>query len=119
MKNRTDTIAAISTASGSAGIAIVRVSGPDSLDIADRIFKCSGAIPSKRMAGIFVHGFIRTNKETKEDLDEVILLIYRAPHSYTKEDVVEFQGHGGGACAKRILRAALEAGAGSGSQNTS
>lgn len=48
---------------------------------------------------------------TSGDLDEVILLIYRAPNSYTKEDVVEFQGHGGRACAKRILRAVLDSGA--------
>jgi len=110
--NKTDTIAAISTAPGEAGIAIVRVSGPDSLQIADRIFKGPGIAPSGRQSGTFLHGFVRaTSDKGRIDLDEVILLIYRAPHSYTKEDVVEFQGHGGRACAKRILRSVLNAGA--------
>lgn len=112
MKSFSDTIAAISTATGSAGIAVVRVSGPASLDIADRIFRCTGKIPSRRPAGTFVHGFVHTPAEDeKNDTDEVILLIYRAPNSYTREDVIEFQGHGGRACAKRILRAVLETGA--------
>jgi len=107
-----DTIAAISTAPGEAGIAIVRVSGPASLDIADRIFKGNAPLPSKRPAGTFVHGFVGTSGDgNTADLDEVILLIYRAPRSYTREDVVEFQGHGGRACAKRVLRMVLEAGA--------
>jgi len=112
VKSFSDTIAAISTATGDAGISIVRVSGPESFSIADRIFRCDGDKPSMRPGGTFVHGFVRTSKQGgKADADEVILLIYRAPGSYTKEDVIELQGHGGRECARRILRAVLEAGA--------
>ncbi|MDD4870449.1 MAG: tRNA uridine-5-carboxymethylaminomethyl(34) synthesis GTPase MnmE [Kiritimatiellae bacterium] len=112
MEISSDTIAAIATAPGEAGIAIVRISGPASLSIADRIFKGSGDPPSKRQAGTFLHGFIRSSSTPHDaDADETILLIYRAPHSYTREDVIEIQGHGGRTCAKRILRAVLEAGA--------
>jgi len=112
MNSAAETIAAISTAPGEAGIAIVRVSGPASLQIADRIFKCPGAVPSERPAGTFLHGFVKTSGASREeDLDEVVLLVYRAPRSYTREDVVEIQGHGGRTSAKRILRAILDAGA--------
>lgn len=104
-----DTIAAIATAPGEAGIAIVRVSGPGSLAIADRVFKGPGAVPSERAAGSFVRGHV--NAASGGEIDEVVLLIYRAPHSYTREDVVELQGHGGRVSAGRILSAVLEAGA--------
>lgn len=89
-------------------MAIVRVSGPDSLGIADRIFLGKPPLPSLRPGGSFVHGLING----KEDVaDEVILLVYRAPRSYTREDSIEIQGHGGSTVARRILRAVLEAGA--------
>ena len=107
-----DTIAAIATAVGEAGIAIVRLSGQTSLAIADRVFRGSGAAPSERPGAAFIYGHVQSPATAGgEDLDEVILLIYRAPHSYTREDVVEIQGHGGRACAARILRAVLDAGA--------
>ena len=109
MSDMNDTIAAIATAPGAAGIAIVRVSGPRSLEIADRIVRCSGPPPSRRAAGHFLYGHVRP-PDAALDLDEVIVLIYRAPHSYTCEDVVEIQGHGGRTAAARILRAVLEAG---------
>ena len=106
--SHTDTIAAIATAPGEGAIAIVRLSGPTSLTIADAIFKGKASPPSQRPAQSFVHGsIISANKLA----DEVILLIYRSPHSYTREDAVEIQGHGGAAAAKRILRTVLEAGA--------
>ena len=103
-----DTIVAIATAPGESAIAVVRVAGPESLGIADRIFSCKGLPPSRRAANTFVHGQIVTEGHVA---DEVILLIYRAPHSYTREDAIEIQGHGGSAAAKRILRAVMEAGA--------
>lgn len=103
-----DTIAAIATAAGESAIAVVRVAGPESLAIADRIFSCRGGPPSQRAGNTFVHGWIATNGTVA---DEVILLIYRAPQSYTREDSVEIQGHGGTTAAKRILRAVLDAGA--------
>ncbi len=107
MNGVNDTIAAIATAPGAGGISIVRVSGPAALPIADRLFRCSGPEPSARPGGSFVYGHVHTD----HDLDEAVLLIYRAPASYTREDVVEFQVHGGNASARRLLRAVLQAGA--------
>ena len=108
MNSTNDTIAAIATAPGESAIAVVRVAGPESLTIANQIFVCKGPPPSKRPANTFVHGRIVTDGAVA---DEVILLIYRAPQSYTREDAVEIQGHGGSTAAKRILRAVLDAGA--------
>ncbi len=104
------TIAAIATAPGDAGIAIIRVSGPASLAIADKVFRGSGGRPSEQPAGTFHHGFIRETGGER-DLEEVVLLVYRAPRSYTREDTVEIQGHGGRTSARRILRAVIGAGA--------
>ncbi len=89
-------------------MSIVRVSGPESLVIADQIFRGKAPLPSLRPGGAFVHGLVEGPEGVA---DEVILLIYKAPHSYTREDAVEIQGHGGSAAAKRILRAVLDAGA--------
>jgi tRNA modification GTPase len=103
-----DTIAAVITPSGEGGVAIVRVSGPDSLPIADALFRCAGPPPSSRAAGTFVYGKVF---DPIEEIDEALLLIWRAPRSYTREDVVEFQCHGGPLPASRILRACFEKGA--------
>lgn len=103
-----DTIAAIATAPGPAGIAIVRVSGPAAAGIARKIFTCPGKPPDFQARRLFRHGFVRTAETV---LDEVLLLLMRAPHSYTGEDVVEFQGHGGSVPARRILELALREGA--------
>ena len=112
MHDDTDTIAAIATAAGEGAIAIVRVSGPESLTIADRVVACAGPPLSKRAPGTFVHGHLRIATGTgQETVDEVIVLIYRAPHSYTREDSVEIQGHGGTTAARRILRTLLQSGA--------
>jgi len=117
MMRPTDTIAAIATAPGPAGIAVVRISGSDALGIADRIFRCRGAPPSQRPGNTFVYGHVvdvaraGPSDGTQQVVDEVVLLIFRAPRSYTREDVVEIQGHGGRICAQRILRAAIAAGA--------
>lgn len=106
--NLRDTITAIATAPGEGGIAVVRISGPDTFAIADRIFRCRAKKPSGRPAGTFVVGHIVDGEEV---IDQTLLLIMRAPHSYTTEDTVEIQGHGGHQCARRILRSALDAGA--------
>ncbi len=108
MNTADSTIAAIATAPGEAGISIIRVSGPGSFHIADRVFRCKGRPPSDRRANTFVFGHVVSGEDV---IDQAILLIMRAPQSYTGEDVVEFQGHGGSVCAQRILRAILEAGA--------
>lgn len=110
MKSLSDTIAAITTATGNGGIAIVRLSGPNSIAIADTVFRGRSKKPSELQRNSFLHGHIR-GKEQSEDLDEVVLLVFRAPNSYTREDVVEIQGHGGRACAQRIMRAVLDSGA--------
>jgi tRNA modification GTPase len=106
-----DTIAAVSTAPGPAGISIVRISGPDALAIADRVFLGTGPAPSSRPGGTFFYGTVRSSDEPDTVADEVVLLVFRAPHSYTREDVVELQGHGGFAASARIMRAVLAAGA--------
>lgn len=103
-----DTIAAIATASGQGCISIVRISGPESVAIAERVFRCSGPPLSQRPSHVVVHGFVGRGEEI---VDEVLALVMRAPHTYTGEDVVEIQGHGGAITAQRILRCVLEAGA--------
>lgn len=103
-----DTIAALATATGEAGIAVIRVSGADSLRIADRIFRCKHERPSARPRGTWVYGRIY---DAEELVDEGLLLIMHAPHSYTREQTIEIQGHGGCVAARRILRAVLHAGA--------
>lgn len=109
MNSTSDTIAAIATASGPAGIAIVRISGPEALAIADRVLKYSGKCLTERQGGSFLHGYVKSSGNM--DLDEVIILIYRAPESYTREDVIEIQGHGGIVSSRRILQTVLNAGA--------
>jgi tRNA modification GTPase len=104
-----DTIAAIATAPGEAGIAIIRVSGPASLSIADRVFQCNGPLPSQRPSQSFAYGHVVDAQE--QVVDEAILLIYRAPRSYTREDTIEIQSHGGRVAARRVLQTVLAAGA--------
>lgn len=103
-----DTIAAIVTAPGEAGVSIIRVSGPDSFRVADQLFRSSGPLPSERKAYTFVYGTI---VQHEEEIDQGLLLLFRQPHSYTAEDVIEFQCHGGGASSRKVLRACLDAGA--------
>ena len=105
-----DTIAAIATAPGEGAIAIVRVSGPDTYALADRFFRCPAPAPSARAAGTFAHGHI-AHPATGEVIDDALLLIFRAPHSYTGENSVEIQCHGGSQAAQRILDALLSSGA--------
>ena len=100
-----DTITAISTAPGEAGIAIVRLSGPESFSIASKVIKGK----CRFEGGTFFRGFIKD--DSGKDIDEVIALVYKAPHSYTREDVIEIQCHGGRVSSARILRKLLESGA--------
>ncbi len=107
MNDQSDTIAAIATAPGEAGIAIIRISGVESLTVADRIFYHAGEPPSRRPPGAFMRGFVKSGEHV---LDEALLLVMRAPHSYTREDVVEIQCHGGFVSARRILQTILASG---------
>ena len=105
------TIAAVATASGPAGVAIVRISGPQALAVADRVVRCAGAPPSQRPAGTFFHAAFIDATASGAGLDDGLVLIFRAPHSYTGEDAVELQGHGGGVVARQVLQAVFCAGA--------
>jgi len=102
-----DVIAAISTPLGMGGIGIVRMSGAGCIEIADKIF--SGSKPlSCKASHTLSYGKITDGQET---LDEVLVSLMRAPHTYTKEDIVEINCHGGSLVTRRILEAALNAGA--------
>ncbi len=106
-----NTIAAISTPKGSGGIGIIRVSGKDALSVADKIFKVKSEKnkPISDMKGYTAcYGFVYDGDVC---VDEAVALVYRAPHSYTGEDVVEISCHGGLYVTQRVLRAALNAGA--------
>ena len=124
MRGERDTIAAIATASGAGSISVLRVSGIDSISVVDSIFFRSKTFKSSDdlsdisddaglddIINISVirdapshtihYGFI--GKSAGEIIDEALVLIMRAPRSYTAEDVVEIQCHGGGLAAKKIL----------------
>ncbi len=87
------TICAISTAPGVGGIAVIRVSGPDTFKICDRIFrpKKAGKSLSTQKAYTLTYGSIVGNND--ETIDEVIAAVFRAPHSFTGEDTVEITCH--------------------------
>ena len=109
MGNLNDTIAAISTAIGEAGIAIVRMSGDDSINIIDKIFVSASGI---KMADAenrkFLYGHIC---DGDKKIDEVLVVKMKGPHSYTAEDIVEIHCHGGVVSVKRILNLILSKGA--------
>ncbi|MDH4276123.1 MAG: tRNA uridine-5-carboxymethylaminomethyl(34) synthesis GTPase MnmE, partial [Gammaproteobacteria bacterium] len=98
-----DTIAAIATPPGRGGVGIVRVSGPRAKDIAHQILP---AVPAARYAqyGVFLD-------KNSEILDEGLALIFNAPHSFTGDDVLELQGHGGPVVMHLLLQRACELGA--------
>ena len=103
----TDTIAAISTPYGAGGIAVIRISGTDAVAIADKLYRgrtplCKADSHTVQYGGIWADG---------EQLDEVLVSLFRAPRTYTREDVVEIGCHGGVCCANRVLEATLSAGA--------
>lgn len=103
------TVAAISTAQGEGGIGVIRISGDDALEIADKIFKNVNGRKVTDMKGYTAaFGKICNNGE---EIDEAVALVFRAPNSYTGEDVVELSCHGGVFITKQVLRAVLSAGA--------
>ncbi|WP_261664311.1 tRNA uridine-5-carboxymethylaminomethyl(34) synthesis GTPase MnmE [Deinococcus sp. Marseille-Q6407] len=103
-----DTIAAVATAPGHAGVGVVRVSGPQALPLADRLFR-GRCQPSATPGGRFLFGHLLDAQG--EVLDEGLCLIFRGPHSYTGEDVAEFQTHGSPAVLAEVLTRSLELGA--------
>jgi len=105
-----DTIAAIATAPGPAGVCVVRISGPDALHVADRLTPLTSHKPSRHAAGTFFYADI-IHPVTNEKIDDALMLVFHAPRSFTGEEVVEIQGHGGTLPSKRLLEAVLAAGA--------
>ncbi len=93
MKSRLDTIAALATAPGPGGIAIVRVSGSDARGIVERIFERRGGSGLPEARRVYVGALCAT--PGGEVVDEVVAFMMQGPHSYTGDDVVEIQCHGG------------------------
>lgn len=103
------TVAAISTPDSPGGIAVIRISGKDALSIAERIFTPFGSKKISEMPGYTcAYGIAHDDDER---LDDCVLTVFRAPHSYTGEDVVEISCHGGIYITRRILRTAIKNGA--------
>lgn len=107
---KTETIAAIATAMTNAGIGIIRISGPEAFDIIDRIYSSpSGKKKLSESESHRVHyGYIRDGEQI---IDEVMVLVMRAPNTYTREDTVEIDCHGGTLIMQEILKTVLKYGA--------
>ena len=103
-----DTIAAISTPIGEGGIAIIRVSGPQAFDVADRIFHSNCGRVTEFPSHTLHFGTIGNNGDV---IDQVMLAVMRAPRTYTKEDTVEINCHGGVLTARKVLGLCLQSGA--------
>src|ERR1700690_1058013 len=107
-----DTIAAISTPVGQGGIGIVRLSGPEALSIADSIFRSRRTNGNVSAAETFTMLYGEAiDPALGSVIDEVIISVMRAPHSYTRDDVVEINCHGGMITVRKILEAVLGRGA--------
>jgi len=105
----TETIAAISTGLSNSGISIIRVSGPDAFSVMDRIFrgKKQGKRLSEQKSHTIHYGFIYDGDEM---VDEVLVSVMRAPHTYTAEDVAEINCHGGSLVTRKVLKTVLKQG---------
>lgn len=103
-----DTIAAVSTAHGEAAISVLRMSGPRAFEVAQKLFQTR--IPLAELSTRTAHR-AQVSDLQGSVLDEGLLLLFRAPASYTAEDVVEFHGHGGLLVTQKVLEAMLQAGA--------
>lgn len=105
-----DTIAAVSTAMAPAGIGIVRISGNDAFEVADRVFRAKKE--GKKLSAVKSHtihyGWIT---EGEEVIDEVLVMVMKGPKTYTGENTVEIDCHGGVLAVKKVLEAVLNAGA--------
>ncbi|WP_044641419.1 tRNA uridine-5-carboxymethylaminomethyl(34) synthesis GTPase MnmE [Risungbinella massiliensis] len=105
----TETIAAISTALGEAGIAVIRVSGSEAIPIVDRVFRGKTKLKDVETHTIRYGSIVDPDSETK--IDEVLVTVMRAPRTFTREDVVEVSCHGGAIPVQKTLEAILDAGA--------
>ena len=106
---KTDTIAAIATAMSDSGIGIIRISGKEAIEIADRLYRSKNG--KKKLSDVTSHtihyGFLYDEEEM---IDEVMVAVMKAPNTYTKEDTVEIDCHGGILVMHRVLEAALKHG---------
>ncbi len=105
-----DTIAAVATPPGVGGIAVIRISGPEAVAIARRIFRTGRGAPERLHSHRLYHGFV-VNPASGERVDEALLSTMQAPHSYTREDVVEISVHGGPVPVRETLALCLAQGA--------
>lgn len=113
-----DTIAAISTPPGSGGIAVIRLSGPNAIGITDQIFRGKIALTDAESHKSYLGKIVEPGSFSPTDsnvinalLDEALVTVFRAPHSYTKEDVVEISCHGGYFLSHRLLALLIKQGA--------
>ena len=110
----TDTVAAVSTPRGKGGVALLRVSGPDAVAVAERVFEAKNGKPlaeiPARMATLGTI-LIREGDGTRVPVDEALATVFRAPASFTGEDTVELCCHGGVLLAETVLTALFAAGA--------
>ena len=103
------TIAAVATPLSAGGIGVIRISGDDAIEIADRVIKTtSGKALSTLKGYTAAHGKVYLDSEA---IDECVALVFRAPRSYTGENTVEISCHGGVLVTKQVLRAVLQSGA--------
>lgn len=110
MMGENETIAAIATPPALGGISIIRISGPQAIDIAQRVFTARSGRPLSEKKGYTAAlGIVRDSAGT--ELDTSVATVFRAPRSYTGEDVVELSCHGGVVVTRELLRAVIEAGA--------
>ncbi len=108
--NFDDTIAAVSTPQGRGGISVIRISGAEAIAVADKVFKNEyGKTLSSAATHTITHGY--GVKADGTVIDEVLVSVMRAPHTYTREDVAEINCHGGIISTKELLSAVLRAGA--------
>ena len=104
-----DTICAIATAMGEGGIAIIRVSGSEALDVVSKVFRAKNDFNIKEMKSYTMkYGFIYDGEDL---IDEVIISFMKGPRSFTAEDVVEINCHGGVVSTNKVLEAVIKAGA--------
>lgn len=104
---RTDTIAAVATPPGDGGVAVIRISGENALDVLQKAFQKRRRGPWEPLRMYYGH----VTDETGASIDECLAVYMRAPHTYTREDVAEIQCHGGHIVTRRVLNRVLALGA--------
>lgn len=110
MNTEFDTIAAISTPPGEGGIGIIRISGEEALEMADRVYSAGKKNLSNQKSHTIHYGKI-VDPKTGNQIDEVMVTVMRAPKTYTREDVVEINSHGGVVAVNKVLQTVLQTGA--------